>query len=49
MLPILLKPLLHRGAEQIGIFFEKDKETNDVVRTIRELNGRKRMVAGICH
>ena len=31
----LLKPLLHRGREQIGIFFEKNNELNLTVRKIK--------------
>lgn len=34
MQPILLKPLLHRGAEQIGIFFEKNAPINQEVKRI---------------
>jgi integrase/recombinase XerD len=35
MQPIVLKPLLHRGGEQIGIFFEKNTEINNEVRQIK--------------
>jgi integrase/recombinase XerD len=35
MQPILLKPLLHRGGEQIGIFFEKNTEINNEVRKLK--------------
>lgn len=35
MQPTLLKPLLHRGEEQIGIFFSKDDELNLVVKKIK--------------
>ena len=35
MQAIQLKPLLHCNAEQIGIFFEKDKGINDVVKRIK--------------
>lgn len=35
MQPILLKPLLHRGGEQIGIFFKKNTQINNEVRKIK--------------
>jgi integrase/recombinase XerD len=35
MQPIQLKPLVHRGGEQIGIFFTKNEEINSVVRRIK--------------
>ena len=35
MQPILLKPLLHKGQEQIGIFFSKDIELNLIIRRIK--------------
>jgi integrase/recombinase XerD len=34
MQPVLLKPLLHRGGEQIGISFSKNEEINSIVRRI---------------
>lgn len=34
MQPILLKPLLHRGGEQIGIFFSKNNDINLIVKRI---------------
>lgn len=37
MQPILLKPLDHRGQEQIGIFFSRDIELNLIVRKIKEI------------
>ena len=37
MQPILLKPLFHRGKEQVGIFFETDKELNNQVRKINQI------------
>ncbi len=35
MQPTLIKPLVHRGGEQIGIFFEKNDEINSIVRKIK--------------
>lgn len=35
MQPILLKPLLHRGLEHIGIFFERNAEINNELRKIK--------------
>jgi hypothetical protein len=35
MQPVLLKPLLHRGQEQIGIFFSRDNDLNLIVRKIK--------------
>lgn len=35
MQPTLLKPLVHRGGEQIGIFFPKNEEINSTVRRIK--------------
>lgn len=35
MQPTQLKPLLHRGQEQIGIFFFKNDELNLIVRKIK--------------
>jgi integrase/recombinase XerD len=35
MQPLLLKPLFHRGGEQIGIFFAKNEEINSIVRKIK--------------
>jgi integrase/recombinase XerD len=35
MQPILLKPIIHHGEEQVGIFFSKDGELNLLVRKIK--------------
>jgi integrase/recombinase XerD len=37
MTSVQLKPLFHRGAEQIGIFFKKDKVIENAVRRIKRV------------
>jgi integrase/recombinase XerD len=32
---LVLKPLFHRGEEQIGIFFPKDKEIHEIIKRIK--------------
>ena len=34
MIPVILKPLIHRGAEQIGIYFENNSLVNNEVRKL---------------
>ena len=34
---VILKPLFHRGSEQIGIFFSKEKETTGIIKRIKSI------------